>query len=87
MTADEFDISEPFRQYIFTFLLFDCHRCQKTFSGDPPFAADSSWQWFHDTADQARNEGWYISKTGRCLCPECAKIKGKKISDVASPTI
>jgi hypothetical protein len=72
VTADEFDIHEPFRQYVFTFLLFDCHRCKKTFSGEPPYSAAADCQWFEDTAEEARKAGWCVSAQQRCLCPDCA---------------
>ena len=72
MTADEFDIHEPLRQYALTFLLFDCDRCDATLSGDAPYPADADWQWFHDTAEQARKAGWHVSAQQACLCPRCA---------------
>jgi hypothetical protein len=82
MTDEEFDIHEPYRCYAFTFLLFDCHRCQRYFDLNPPYPADADWQWFHDAADQAWRAGWYVapnlpdgSNTLFCLCPECAAHK------------
>jgi hypothetical protein len=84
VTADEFDIQEPFRSYVFLYLLFDCRRCKKTFSGDPPYPANPDWQWFHDTAEQARKAGWSASFEKGCLCPDCAKSLKAHVCSLSS---
>jgi len=79
MTAEEFDIHEPYRCYVYMMLVFDCHECKRFLELDPPFGEESGWQWFHDAADQAWRAGWYVpprlpdgTTELYCLCPDCA---------------
>lgn len=95
MTEDpELEFTDPYEVYFYMLLMFDCHACKKLFMFEEREGPDGTWRWFRDGALAGRNGGWYVSPCAPdgtypmiCYCPECAKKKGKRTSESATPTI
>jgi hypothetical protein len=93
MTAD-FDLTDPYDVYFYMTLMFDCHDCKNLFIFEGRDGPDGTWQWFRDGGHAGRKAGWYVapclpdgSYPMICYCPECAKKKGKRVSEIATQTI
>ena len=83
MTAEQFDIHEPYRALAFLMLTFRCEDCRRWLEIDPPYGTPlPDYEWYEKAADQAWRAGWYVpgpladgSQDLYCLCPECAAKK------------